>query len=101
MKTETRNNIRRDYLAMIRKEKDLRSYQKSSDSKSVVYTTVDQPAQAKIRNKNRINIQENIESANIQEEIKENQRNFHGENCKTCKRMILIMGSIIPHPLNA
>ena len=73
MKPETRKNIRRDYLAMIKKEKDLRSNQRISSVKSVAYTTVDQPAQGKIRMKNKINIQENVESADIKDNIKENQ----------------------------
>ena len=100
LKPETRKNIRRDYLAMIKKEKDLRSNQRISSVKSVAYTTVDQPAQGKIRMKNKINIQENVESADIKDNIKENQINFHGDNCKTCKRMLSVMGDILPHPLN-
>ena len=85
---------------MIKKEKDLRSNQRTFSVKSVAYTTVDQPAQGKIRMKNKINIQENVESADIKDSIKENQRNFHGDNCKTCKRMLSVMGDTLPHPLN-
>ena len=101
LKPEIRTNIRRDFLAMIRKEKELGSTQKSS--KSVIYTTMDQPAQSKIRNKNKLDIKENIESAiiKVQDEVEENQRNFHSSDCKTCQRMISIMGTILPHPVNA
>ena len=101
LKPEIRTNIRRDFLAMIRKEKELGSQQKSN--KSVIYNTVDQPAQSKIRNKNKLDIKENIESANIkvQDEEEENQKNFHSSDCKTCQRMISIMGTILPHPVNA
>ena len=85
---------------MIRKEKDLRSHQKTCSVKSVAYTSVDQPAEAKIRLKNSITTAKIVESADIQDDIKENQRNFHGDNCKTCKRMMSLMGNILPHPLN-
>ena len=107
LKPETRNNIRRDFLAMIRKEKELRCRQKTCSSKSAVLTTVDQPAGAKIRNKNTLSPNllqtvavEQLETANIQDEVKEIQRNFHGEECKTCRRMMSLMGTVLPHPAN-
>ena len=105
LKPETRNSIRRDFLALVRKEKELRCRQKtSSSSRSAVLTTLDQPAEAKIRNKNTPNLLQSagqIGTANIQEEVKEIQRNFHGENCRTCRRMMSLMGTVLPHPVNA
>ena len=104
MKPETRNSIRRDFLALIRKERELRSRQKSCSTRSAVMTTVDQPAQAKIRNKNTTNLlhsAQQLQTDNIQDELKEIQSNFHGENCKTCKRMMSLMGTVLPHPVNA
>ena len=89
---------------MIRKEKELRSRQRTISSRSgVVLGTVDQPAEAKIRNKNTPNLLqtvEHLETANIQEEVKEIQRNFHGDDYKTCRRMMSLMGTVLPHPVN-
>lgn len=107
LKPETRNSIRRDFLAMIRKEKELRSRQKTCSSRSAVLTTVDQPVGAKIRNKNTLSPNilqtvavEQLETANIQDEVKKIKRNFHGEDCKTCRRMMSLMGTVLPHPVN-
>ena len=107
LKPDTRNNIRRDFLAMIRKEKELRSRQKTSSIRSAALTTVDQPAEGKIRNKNTLSPKtlqtvavEQLETANIQDGVKEIQRNFHGEECKTCRRMMSLMGTVLPHPVN-
>ena len=107
LKPETRNSIRRDFLALIRKEKELRSRQKTCSSRSAVLTTVDQPAGAKIRNKNTLSLNllqteavEQLETANIQDEVKEIKINFHGEDCKTCRRMMSLMGTVLPHPVN-
>ena len=107
LKPETRNSIRRDFLAIIRKEKELRSRQKTSNSRSAALTTVDQPAEGKIRNKNTLTPKtlqtvalEQLETAKIQDGVKENQRNFHGEECKTCRRMMSLMGTVLPHPVN-
>ena len=30
----------------------------------------------------------------------EESKNFHGDNCKTCARMISAMGQVLPHPVN-
>merc|ERR1712183_284014 len=77
LKPDTRNNIGRDFLAMIRKEKELRSRQKTSSSRSAALTTVDQPAEGKIRNKNSLSPKtlqtvavEQLETANIQDGVK-------------------------------
>ena len=103
MKPETRNSIRRDFLAMVRKEKELRSREKTC-SRSGDLRTLDQPAEAKIRNKNTPNLlqrAEQLETASIQAEVQEIQRNLHGEDCKTCRRMMSLMGTVLPHPVNA
>ena len=107
LKPETRNSIRRDFLAMIRKEKELRSRQKTSNSRTAALTTLDQPAGGKIRNKNTLSPKtlqtmavEQLETANIQDLAKEIQTNFHGEKCKTCRRMMSLMGTVLPHPVN-
>ena len=35
----------------------------------------------------------------VVEEVKQD-KNFHGDDCKTCTRMKSVMGSILPHPIN-
>ena len=88
MKPETRNSIRRDFLAMIRKEKELRSRQKTCSSRSDVLTTVDQPVERKIRNKNNLSVNTlQTQTTNVQDEVKEIQRNFQTIICKFALRL--------------
>ena len=77
---------------MIKKEKELGI--KSNKGKII---TVDDAVQV---HKKPVTVKEVLKhEIDVIEEVKQD-KNFHGDNCKTCIRMKSVMGSILPHPIN-
>ena len=98
--------IRREFAALVRKEKEMKS-------KNVVRGKMLAPEHdVTQRTKNKNNLRQEKEAVQeIVAEIKaqetkeepvkaEESKNFHGDNCKTCARMISAMGQVLPHPVN-
>jgi len=96
-RAEVRNQIKREYAAMIKKEKDMGM--KSDKGKMITVDDVDKVQ----RKPTKVTVKEIVKHENyIKDAIEEvkQDKNFHGDDCKTCTRMKSVMGSILPHPIN-
>jgi len=98
---EVRNIIKREFSAMIAKEKHMKTDKrrrnkenKHSQKEDVqVLTKAAQSVKAPKQDKQ----DHPIENTAIGSEGKPN---FHSDQCKTCSKMESLMGSILPHPIN-
>ena len=93
---------------MIKKEKEMRSKNLKYKQSSIIYDEKENfyPAVKNVNSTNNNSvISENVvENSNEKEATKEptKNKNYHGDQCKTCSRMKNIMGedNIVPHPIN-
>jgi len=93
-RAEVRNQIKREYAAMIKKEKEMGI--KSNKGKII---TVDDAVQV-YKKPCKVTVKEVLKhEIDVIDEVKQD-KNFHGDDCKTCIRMKSVMGSILPHPIN-
>ena len=105
-RVEVRNCIKRDFDAMIRKEREMR-FKKTGKNK-IIKEQINEENTEMMVNKDKEK-KKNLTQTTIVDttpkivETKHNineMENFHNDQCKTCVRMRNIMGSIMPHPIN-
>merc|ERR1712004_896649 len=105
-RVEVRNCIKRDFDAMIRKERDMRF--KTIAKKKIIREQIDEENTEMMFNKNKEKKKKLTQTTIVdaipkvvetKQKINE-MENFHNDQCKTCMRMRDIMGSIMPHPIN-
>jgi len=107
-RVEVRNCIKRDFDAMIRKEREMRF--KTIGKNKIIREQINEENTEMMVNKNKDKekkkklTQTTIVDATpkvVETKQKINEmENFHNDQCKTCVRMRDIMGSIMPHPIN-
>jgi len=98
---EVRNTIRRDFSAMIAKEKLQKTNKRTNTKENKITQDEDVKIQAKLTHRvsARAPVKEKQDLPN--EKIESNDKqNFHSDQCKTCIKMEKLMGSILPHPIN-
>ena len=97
---------------MIRKEREMRF--KTSGKNKIIKEQMREENTEVVVNVNSYKDNENkkkqaqttvVQNDKTSEEVETKQnnemKNFHNDQCKTCVRMRDIMGSIMPHPINA
>merc|ERR1719320_2312091 len=98
---EARNIIKREFSAMIAKEKHMKTDKRRSNKENKLSRNDDLKVLIKApqsyRNTKQDKQDHPIENAAIGSEGKPN---FHSDQCKTCSKMESLMGSILPHPIN-
>merc|ERR1712013_140546 len=98
---EVRNIIKREFSAMIAKEKHMKTDKRRSNKENKHSENDDLKVLTKAHQSYRNTKQDKqdhpIENTAIGSEGKPN---FHSNQCKTCSKMESLMGSILPHPIN-
>ena len=97
---EVRNMIKRDFDAMIKKEREMKN-KMGKQRRLITNEGQDQMFTPKPKS----NVVKNELKQVILDEVTEEKenvelKNFHGDHCKTCVRMKSMMDSILPHPIN-
>ena len=93
-KVYVRMEIRREFSAMVNKEREVKSKKNGKQREEKVTITEEFKVAPKISTEK----QTNSKSIGKDETFLPN--NFHGKDCKTCLRMETLMGQILPHPVN-
>merc|ERR1719410_3314335 len=103
-----RNRIRREFEAMVRREREMRqkvvrqgkhvAKLEQEEEKQVVAITRRSPAE-EVKEVKEAEVKESV-TTNTEDTEAVTRKNFHGEQCRTCVRMRSIMGDILPHPIN-
>jgi len=99
---EVRNTIKRDFSAMVAKEKELKVNRRLNAKENKVPQDDDVKVLTKptrCAKKEETPIVHNVLDNNSVDGPKP-QENLHSGNCKTCIKMQNLMGKIIPHPIN-
>ena len=93
-KVDVRMEIRREFSAMVNKEREVKSKKNGKQREEKVTITEEFKVAPKISTEK----QTNSKSIGKDETFLPN--NFHSKDCKTCLRMETLMGQILPHPVN-
>jgi len=104
-KSEVRNMIRREFEAMMRKEKEMKNKNNVVRGKMMTPDQGESINYTNNKKQQREAIKEAIAEMNNDNDEKENDpevvdKNYHSEDCKTCVRMKNVMGQVLPHPIN-
>merc|ERR1719320_1471190 len=98
---EARKVIKREFSAMIAKEKYMKTDKRRSDKENNLSKSDDVPVLTKAAQSVR-NTKQDKQELPIEKIANgsEGKPNFHSDQCKTCSKMESLMGSILPHPIN-
>jgi len=100
---EVRNTIRRDFSAMIAKEKQKKTNKRTNTKENII--TQDDDVKIQTKPTHRVSVKQpakdkqDLSKEKIANES-DGKQNFHSDQCKTCIKMKNLMGSILPHPIN-
>lgn len=100
-KVDVRNEIKRQFSAMLTKEKGYKPNKRTGTNATKF--TKDDDIQVVTKLSRRSKPMKEEKALESTESIKEStgvQDNFHSEECKTCVKMGDLMGNILPHPIN-
>jgi hypothetical protein len=96
-----RNQIKRQYSAMIAKEKEVKTNKKSKNkyNRKTLAEEI-KVVQIPSQQEKPMEKEKHIESTQSSQGKVCVQENFHSDECKTCVKMKKLMGHILPHPVN-
>ena len=100
-KVDVRMEIRREFSAMVNKEREVKSKKNRKQREEKVTTTEEFKVAPKISPVYQTQSKEKqTDTKSIGKDENFLPNNFHSKDCKTCLRMETLMGQILPHPVN-